>query len=103
MKVVLLDTSVEYFIQSLNAVNHAKAIHMIELLEEFGHRLSMPHSKMITRGLFELRIKGSPAIRLFYIFHNNKGIIIHGFTKKSAKTPTREIKIAQQKVNVILD
>ena len=69
----------------------AKAIRTIDLLEAFGNNLSMPHSKYLTDGLLELRIRGTREIRIFYCFHNNKVVLLHAFIKKTQKTPTKEL------------
>ena len=56
MKVEIFNYSVEKFIQTLNKETTARVIHTIELLEKFGNKLGLPHSKMVSRGIFELRI-----------------------------------------------
>ena len=63
----------------------------INLLEEFGERLRMPHSKYIRSNLFELRVRGKQEIRIFYCFGKNGAYLLHGFIKKSQNTPNREI------------
>ncbi len=50
MQIDLLN-SVETFIEKLNEKEIAKTIRTIELLEEFGNSLGMPHSKHIDDGL----------------------------------------------------
>ena len=51
-KKVILD-----FLESLPVKHRARAIREIELLEEFGTDLKMPHVKQIDGKLWELRIK----------------------------------------------
>ncbi len=94
MQIILLD-SVEAFLESLNEKEIAKAIRTIELLEEFGNNLGMPHSKHLTDGLLELRIRGKREIRIFYCFNKNKAILLHAFIKKTQKTPERELNKAR--------
>ncbi len=50
------------------------------------------------KGLYELRIKFSSDIaRIFYFtYHNNKFVLLHGFVKKTMKTPENEIKRARK-------
>ena len=86
MKVVLLDNSIEDFIQSLPHKTSAKIIRSIELLEQFGSLLRLPHSKKISTQLFELRIRGQQEVRIIYTFSKNQAILIHGFIKKSQIT-----------------
>jgi len=67
-----------------------------DLLEEFGPSLRMPHSRALSDGLFELRVKGREGIgRQFYCFLSGQRIIIlHSFVKKTQETPRRELKVA---------
>lgn len=60
----------------------------------------MPHTKALHDGLFELRLKGHDGIaRVFYCTAINKKIImLHSFIKKTNKTPTKELKIARNRL-----
>ena len=89
---------VEQFIDGLNPKMQAKAMYRLALLEEFGNQLREPFSKPIGDGIYELRIKFSSDItRIFYFFVvDNKIILTNGFVKKTQKTPTEEIKLAQK-------
>ena len=98
MKVRILDEALEEFIQSLEKPTIAKVLHTVELLETFGHRLGMPHRKKVTGSIFELRIRGNQAVRIFYAFDKNTAVLLHGFVKKSDKTPSREIRTAIRKL-----
>ncbi len=82
----------------MEKVTIAKILHTFDLLEHFGHLLGMPHSKKVNDRLFELRIRGKQEVRLFYSFYQGKGIILHGFIKKSQKIPQKEIYIALQRL-----
>jgi len=99
MEIHIFDTSLEDFVKSLQKSASAKVLRNIDLLEEFGARLGPPHAKKISSRLFELRIPGKQEIRIFYTFHKSQIFLLHGFVKKSQKTPQREIKIAIQKLN----
>lgn len=84
------------FLDTLPLPALAKIRHAIRLLQEFGPQLRQPYSKKLTghSKLFELRTAGSPAVRLLYTAINKKFIILHGFVKKTNKTPAKEIKTA---------
>jgi len=97
-KVKIFDASLEQFIASLEKVTIAKVFHTIDLLETFGHRLGLPHSKKISSSLYELRVRGAQEVRICYTFHSSKVILLHGFIKKSQKTPSREINVALSKL-----
>lgn len=71
----------------------AKAFKDLMLLEELGTQITMPYSKPMKDGLFELRIQQSNNnARVFYFFVVGKRIILtNGFIKKTQKTPEREL------------
>lgn len=78
----------------------AKIYREINLLEEFGKELHFPHTRKIEgkkyEGLWELRVKqASNIFRVFYfIYLKDTAVLLHAFTKKSNKTPTKELEIA---------
>ena len=92
---------VESFLDGLPVKHRAKAIRSIELLETFGTALTEPHVKRIQgqryKGLFELRVKfASDISRIFYfLYDGEKFILVHGFVKKTQKTPTKELEKAR--------
>jgi len=90
MQVDLLE-SVEIFLTSLTDKEIAKIIRTIELLEEFGNTLGMPHSRHLADGLLELRIRGSREVRIFYCFHKDRAVLLHAYVKKTQKTADREL------------
>jgi hypothetical protein len=94
MQIVLLN-DVENFFESLNEKEIAKVIRTVELLEEFGSNLGMPHSRHMSGGLLELRIRGNREVRVFYCFHKNKAFLLHACIKKSEKTLDKELRKAR--------
>ena len=96
-EVRLLDPAVE-FLRKLPVKLRAKAFRGIELLQELGPDLPMPHAKALkgTAGLRELRVKfASDIVRLFYFHHRGKVYIVtSGFVKKADKTDQRELRRA---------
>jgi phage-related protein len=86
---------VEDFIKSLQPSTIDKVTRQLELLEEFGPLLLMPHARPMGGGLYELRVRGKHEIRMFYVFAKAKDIyILHGFVKKTQETPRRELRVA---------
>jgi len=73
----------------------AKTFRTLDLLQEFGPFLSMPHSKNVQNGegLNELRTQQSNNIvRLFYFFlKDNIYIVTSGYIKKDQKLKKGEI------------
>jgi phage-related protein len=102
MELVFFDQALEKFIQSLKPEVIAKILRTIGLLEKFSYQLGMPHSKKVAQNLFELRIHGEQAIRIFYTFHQSRIVLLHGFNKKSQKIPSNELKTAMQRLKNLL-
>ena len=86
--------------QALTEAERAIVRARIDFLAEVGNRAREPLSKGLGKGLFELRVRAS---RIFYCFRPG-GIIVllHGFTKKSQKTPQREMQIAVTRMEDVL-
>jgi phage-related protein len=76
---------------------------LTSLLMEFGVDLRLPHSRAMGDGLFELRIQSKEGIgRLFYCTLVGKRIVIlHGFIKKTQKTPPKELDIAKRRMKEV--
>ena len=98
MEIHIFDKSLEKFIESLEKLTIAKVLRTIDLLEEFGPKLGLPHSKKVSARLFELRIRGKQEVRIFYTFHQQQIILLYGFIKKSQKIPQKEIQTALQRL-----
>ena len=90
------------FIQNQNPKEQAKILREIDLLEEFGLFLGMPHIRKMksTKSIWELRIKHSSNIfRIFFFtIKDSKLVLLHGFRKKSNKTPKKELDIALKRM-----
>lgn len=93
-------TPVNDFILSLELKSQSKVRDAVKLLQQFGLRLGLPHIKKL-RGteLWELRIIGSDSIRIFYVTMTGKNfLLLHGFKKKKDKTPSKEIRTAENRL-----
>jgi len=87
----------EKFFVKQNQKVKEKIIWTLELIEDL-ERVPETYLKHIesTEGLYEIRVRiGRNYIRVFYFFDRDKLIIIiHGFQKKTKKTPRKEIETA---------
>lgn len=101
MNVSFFDSRVLKFIEGLDKSSHAKVSHCFDLLEKLGNQIGLPHSKKVTKDFYELRISGQIAVRLLYIFRGEEAVIIHGFIKKTQKTPQHELDIAVRKLQLL--
>ncbi len=96
---------VEEFILNLPPTLAAKYLRLTDLMLEFGANLGMPHTRAMSGGLFELRVKGREGIgRIFYCTLVEKRIVmLHGFIKKSQKTPTKELRTAKRRMSEVVE
>lgn len=84
----------EDFLDTLPDKPAKKIIDDIKLLERFGPRWGEPHIDYFkNENIYELRVKHSSNIyRIFFFRWKGTALLLtHGFTKKSEKTPKREI------------
>jgi len=97
--VVFADT--QSFIANLDAEPTAKVIGLVRALRVCGSEMSMPQSRSLGGGLFELRGRGKTEVRLFYCFHRGAAIILHGIIKKAMKIPKKEVETARSRLRQI--
>ena len=85
----------EEFMESLPIKDFQKLHAVITSIEEFSILTAIQQEwvKKLNSEIYEIRSKVSTNIQRVLYFHesNNMYIITHGFTKKTQKTPTREI------------
>ena len=67
---------------------------------QYGWPLGMPLIRKLGRGLWEVRSNISPGIaRVFFTVEDSLMILLHGFVKKSQKTPQSELDTARRRLN----
>jgi len=93
---------VKDFIEEQDQPTAAKITSYIELLETDGPYLKPPYIKKLQDKLYELRISGKVAVRIFYTVLGSEYYLLHAFKKKTQKTPTHEIKIAIDRIKEII-
>ncbi len=91
---------VDEWIYNLAPIEQARVLKSIELLRAYGVRLGMPHSRHLRGKLWELRIAaGRRDYRVLYAARVGRMfILLHAFAKKTAKTPARELAIAERRL-----
>ncbi|MDI9349900.1 MAG: type II toxin-antitoxin system RelE/ParE family toxin [Candidatus Symbiobacter sp.] len=75
----------------------ARFYRIVELIEQAGlEQVHEPYVKHIEGPLWEMRMKGKDGIaRAFYVTKSSyRVIVVHVFSKKTQKTPRREINTA---------
>lgn len=94
------NSPVEDYLLSLQTKQFEKCIWVLRLVEELDRIPAEYFKKMEgTDGIWEIRVQfASNIFRFLCFFDGNRLIIItHGFTKKTEKTPKREIDLAEQR------
>jgi len=67
---------------------------------QFGWPLGMPLIRKLEPNLWEVRSKLPNRIaRVIFTVDEDKMVLLHGFIKKSQKTPTSDLKLAKQRLN----
>lgn len=92
---------IEEFLQNLESKAQSKMIQLVDLLASHGPYLGMPYAKKITRNIYELRARGREEVRVFYGFKGQAIYLLHGFRKKTQKTPQKEIDIATKRFSTL--
>jgi phage-related protein len=83
----------------------ARYIRITERMLIDGPDIGMPHTRAMSKGLFEIRLKGKDNIaRVFYCTLKGRQIVmLHCFIKKTEKTPARELDQGYRKMREVLD
>ena len=104
-RVTFYSAALEEEVLQLPAGFVARFLRYAERMEIHGPDLGMPHTRAMGEGLFELRLKAAEGIaRVFYCtLVGRKIVILHQFTKKSEKTPRKELEIAKRRMKEVKD
>jgi phage-related protein len=92
---------IQEFLQSLDIKTQARFAWSIEQLRIRNVRAKEPLVRHLDEKLWELREESSTNIyRLLYFFFSGRRIVfVHGFQKKTQKTPRHEIEIALKRLD----
>jgi phage-related protein len=63
---------------------------------EFGWPIGMPYCRLLGRGLWEVRsdLSGGRIVRVIFCIVKDEMVLLHGFEKKTQKTPQHDIDVA---------
>jgi phage-related protein len=66
---------------------------------EFGWPLGMPYCRSVGHGLWEVRadLSGGRIARVIFWINGAEMVLLHGFEKKSQKTPPHDIELARKR------
>jgi phage-related protein len=97
------DPRLDEWLETISADIKARILRIVDMLVTYGpSNVREPYVKHVKghRKLYEIRAKGRSGIaRVFYFtWQDQKIVLLHGFTKKTTRTPPREIEIAVQRM-----
>jgi hypothetical protein len=87
---------VDDFINSLQVITREAVQEAINLLGRDGFRLSMPMAKPVGDGLWELRIRTHPRVRILYGFCHGIPILLVAFIKQKSAIPRERFERAKR-------
>ncbi len=100
-----LNRAVERALLALPPGCRANFLRISELLMEHGPQpLGMPYVRPLVRKLYEMRMRGADDIIARAIYIAAKGrrlVVLRAFTKKTRRTPRRDIDLALQRAKEI--
>ncbi|MFO1257106.1 MAG: type II toxin-antitoxin system RelE/ParE family toxin [Gammaproteobacteria bacterium] len=71
---------------------------------QYGWPLGMPLVRNLGDGLWEIRstLSSSKIARVIFFMHHDTMILLHGFIKKTQKTPPADIALAKRRMNEVI-
>ncbi len=87
------------FLDTLESNSQTKLLRILHNIEEYGLDSVIPHIKKLSGTPFwEIRILGQDSIRVIYVVPAKfEVLVLHGFKKKTQKTPLKEFKTASSR------
>jgi phage-related protein len=72
---------------------------------QFGWPIGMPLVRSLKDGLWEVRsaLPSQRTARLILCFHEEVLVVLHGFIKKTRKTPMEDIEIAKRRMKEVVE
>lgn len=102
-QIVYYSDALWQWIDELPVGMRASYARITERMAIFGPSLGMPYTRAMGGGLFEIRAHGREGIaRVFFCtVVGRKIVIMHGFVKKTEKTPRNELEIALRRMREV--
>jgi phage-related protein len=98
MEIFNIHTDIDKFTDTLDPYTRGQILRVVDLLRFEEYHLSMPYSKKIERNLYELRIKATKNIRIFYTFYKDNIVFLHIFNKEKQKLPKKDLETARNRL-----
>jgi phage-related protein len=70
---------------------------------EYGWPIGMPTCRSLGQGLWEVRssLRSNRIVRIIFGIVRNRMVILHGFMKKTQKTPAEDLALARKRLKEI--
>jgi phage-related protein len=96
---------IDKFLNPLSGKQQAKILRVFQSIKDYGLQSILPHVKKLAgTPLWEIRILGQDNLRVIYVVPlQDTVLILHGFIKKTQKTPKKEIETALNRYYLSLD
>lgn len=92
------ESPVRQYIVATEPEEGSKITHNLGVLESHGLKLGFPHVSHLRGAIWELRIRAREYHRVLYFAASGRRfVLLHAFSKKTKKTPEREIQIAEER------
>ncbi len=93
------DSPIAEYLDNVGPAEAAKVGHDLALLRSRGLSLGFPQVSHIEGKIFELRVRGGQAHRILYFATSGQRfVLLSAFTKRTAKTPKREVEVARARM-----
>ena len=92
---VNVDKRVKKILYSFSKADRARIDRVVELFTDKGFSLNEIYLKKVSKKIWELR---PGRVRLLFGIIDDEAVIITVFVKKTAKTPLRELRLAESRL-----
>ncbi len=94
------DRPAEAWLRDQTAKVQARFAWVFDLLEEHGTNVGEPHVAPLRDKIWEVRpeIQGVQYRLLYFAASRRRFVMLHGFKKKTRRTPARELEVAEQRM-----
>ena len=96
---------VKQWLETLEESASSKLFKNLLLLEQLGLGIREPYVKPLGDKLYEVRAKDYKGIYrvIYFASKGKKFVLLHGFIKKTDKTPRKELEIAKERMKEFKD
>ena len=96
---------VKKWLETLDESASSKLFRNLVLLETLGLGIREPYVKHLGNKLYEVRAKDHKGIYrvIYFASRGQKFVLLHGFVKKTEKTPRKELAIAKERMKEFQD